>query len=479
MKTRLAIGVLLTAGVLAGGTLWRVSEARPTQTEGAAPLAWTAEIGAGTSPSVDRLVSPQVETSGAIAFAEEGTLNAASRQDAEMGVENTNGEQPPESTAPSEMSPPQPPAATGPQPQPVARPQNQPAPLPSRGVIHGQADYTVTVPGQEQRPTTQAEFWIDLESGDARLNEKEAGGNNEVTRVRRGVNQTVLFPQDKRARTEVAPDEQAPYLNAIRDGVLSYRTALDQGAFVILGEEAVNGQPSLRVRPQGPGPDLADIFLSRDYGLPVKEVTYRPNQTGGREEVQTRVSTYRGVEIVARAQLATDLFSPAIPSDWEYVTSRSLDLASAGAFRHFDLYWLGTEYSGMSLARMFHDEVVQSSGRVNVVIVDYAQPATDPQSPAAANQMRVVLGQPLSSEELAARSRGPLPPGAEQVTINGRRAVVFPPQASQGSSGPSDVNAAQTAPTILELPMERGLVVLYGKDRAQVTQAGRDLQKIN
>jgi hypothetical protein len=56
---------------------------------------------------------------------------------------------------------------------------------------------------------------------------------------------------------------------------------------------------------------------------------------------------------------------------------------------------------------------------------------------------------------------------------------VFTPQAPQGGSGPSDVNAAQTPPTILDLPMERGLVVLYGKDRAQVTQAARDLQKIN
>lgn len=460
MKTRLAIGVLLTAGVLAGGTLWRVSEARPTQSEGAAR---------------------SVETIGAIALVEEGMLNTASRQDAEMGVEPTNGEQTLESPTPPEASPPapQPPAVVGPQGQPSARPQNQPAPLPSRGVFHGQADYTLTVPGQEQRPTTQAEFWIDLENGDARMTEKEANGNNEVSRIRRGVNQTVLFPQDKRARTEVAPDEQAPYLNAIRDGVLSYRVALDQGAFVILGEEAVNGQPSIRVRPQGPVMDMAEIFLSRDFGLPVKEVTYRPNQSGAREEVQTRVSIYRGVEIVARAQLAADLFSPTIPSDWEHVTSRILDLASAGAFRSFDLYWLGTEYSGMNLARMFHDEVAQSSGRTNFVIMEYAQPATDPQSPAAANQLRIILSQQLSSEDLAARSRGPLPPGAEQVTINGRRAVVFTPQASQGGSGSAEVNAAQTAPTILELPVDRGMVVLSGKDRSQVTQAARDLQKIN
>lgn len=446
MKSSMVLVTSIAALLLTGGSLWGFAGNRADPPK--ASLSLAREAAAGFSQEVEHEQSEPAPT------------------DSSAPEEPDSAAAAPDTTAPAASQP-----AGG---APATRGQ-----IGTGGVLHLQADHTWTSPQGEQRPPVQAEVWLDLETGDARLSEKDSTGSLDVTSVRSGLRLTRLLPLEKRAQTQVAPDEYAPFLSEISANVLGTKAALEQGALEIVGEDTVNAEPAVRVQAPGTGEtSLLDLFIGKDHRLLLKEVAYQLGPDGDRQEVLTHSVSYRLVESLNRREVPPEVFSPSIPGDWEWVTSEMLDLTSAGAFPLFDIYWLGSSYTGMTLVRMLYEDVVRPSGRLSFFVLEYTQPPAEGQSSSQTplSQFSLVHRPGLSSDELAGRPTG------ESLTVSGRRATLFVPQAppaQQGGAAQQVPAAGQAFPTVLELSVGDRLVVMYGKDRAQVLQAARDLQRLN
>jgi hypothetical protein len=310
-----------------------------------------------------------------------------------------------------------------------------------------------------------------------------------------------LITPDKRAIIQILPDGNAPQLNEVRETLLGYRTAYEQGGLQFIDEQTIDGLPAIHAQAAGQGgAGGIEVWLRKDYGVILREIAYRPGAGGAREVAQTHVVNYRTVEVLP--SVGSDVLQPTVPSDWAKMTSRILTPQMAQGMRDFDLYWLDTAYQGLILVNLSEETISGPppqgappggpTGPVTFIKVDYAPaPPANPQAapptgapPAGVSIMeRKATGQtgpagpPPSGQGGQA---GGAPPGAEQVTVNGNRATIIQPpppptpQPSQAQQGPP-----QQLPVILDMNAGGTQVTIQGKDRAAVLQAAQDLKKLN
>ena len=392
---------------------------------------------------------------------------------------------------------PPPPAPTGTQTGPAV------GTLPSQGFLHIVADHAWLSPAGETQRTARTDVWLNLTSGDSRLTEKDpATGADVTTTIRSGQSITVLIHQEKRASTQIFPDANVPQLNEVRDTLLGYRQAYEQGRLQFVVEETVDGMPAIHVQapPQGESGGI-EVWLRKDNGLVLREIAYRMGSGGAREIAQTHVVTYRQVETPGNA--SPDLFTASVPTDWAHTTSRLLTPQAAAAARDPELYWLGPEWQGNVLVNLSQETVSgppppgappgAPTGPQTFYVAAYvtAPPSgqAPPQPQPGAASMGITLlerpAPPQSAQQQPGRSQPGQsqpggPPGGESVTINGNRGTIFtppppptPPPAQGQPSGPPPA-----PPVILDLTIGNTNVVIQGRDRAQVMQVAQDLKRV-
>jgi hypothetical protein len=435
----------------------------------------------------------------------------------------------PTGTPPSDTpTPPTPPAPTaapsGPPPgspppsgQPPAPPTGAPTgpalgALPSQGILHIVADHSWLSPQGDTQRTAPTETWLNLANGDARVNEKDPANGNEVSSsIRKGDSITRLVDQEKRATIQIFPDTQAPQLNEARDTLFGYRGAYEQGRLQFMGEETIDGVPAFHLSAPGQGDAGGlEVWLSKDYGLVLREIAYRPGSGGNREVAQTHVVTYRQVEVVP--SIPDSIFNPTIASDWFKTTSQILTPQMAAGFRSFDIQWLGAEYQGNILVEMSQQTITGTppgappgapTGPQSFVVVAYA-PA--PPANAQAAQSATPPGPGITifeRQSTGGTPAGQIPPGGpnsppgpggsggpggpqgapqgEQVTVNGNRGTIItlpPAPTPTTAQGGQQAGPPPTPPTILDITIGNTQVTIQGKDRAAVLQAAQDLKKV-
>jgi hypothetical protein len=192
----------------------------------------------------------------------------------------------------------------------------------------------------------------------------------------------------------------------------------------------------------------------------------------------TRVR-YSTIERIARAP--GDTFSNAVASDWIHRKTRPLSEAEARSFSGLQLHWLGADFSGMGLRSITHEELSGPPGRLNTVTVEYAQ-APDPNAAPNPNQpprQLQIFQAPPAPGQSGGGPGGPGgsppgggPPGAQQqpqprrenISVGGRQATLI---------------TVDQGPTIVEMTLGNTFVAITGPDRATVTQAAQNLQRLS
>jgi len=381
--------------------------------------------------------------------------------------------------------------------------------LPTQGVLHIVAEHAWLSPQGDTQRSTPTETWLNLATGDARQTEKDSSTGNEVSStIRTGQTVTRLITPEKRAIIQILPDGNAPQLNEIRETLLGYRGAYDQGRLQFLDEQTVDGLPAIHAQAPAAQGDAGglEVWLRKDNGLILREIAYRPGAGGSREIAQTHVVNYRSVETLP--SVGPDVLQPAIPNDWVKMSSRILTQQMAQGMRDFDLYWLGTEYQGMALVNLSEETISgpppqgapagTPSAPVTFISVAYTQTpnpnAAPPTTPPAGIQIMERKSTGPAGNPGQPGPGGPggpggpnqpggpggAPPGAEQVTVNGNRATIIQPpppptpQPSQAQQGPPP-----QLPVILDMTTGGTQVTIQGRDRATVLQAAQSLQKLN
>jgi len=309
--------------------------------------------------------------------------------------------------------------------------------------------------------------------------------------VRRGRNIIQLMQSDKRAFTQVMPDDNAPQLQEVKEQVLAAKTGAEQGALQLLGEDNVNGRQVLRLEPVGqPSTDRMEVALDKDFGLVVREVVQHRSGDNW-EEVLNHNVTYTTLEVVPRAQVRQDIFSPSIPADWEQRTWRIHTPQTATSVRDPDVYWLGNEYQGLRPVSLVLEEISGSRGAQTQFVVTYGRVPPEPQQgqapptpdPSSAGDQIVVMSRTMSADEVQARGRGG-PPQSETVTVGGRRGflvTIQPPSPAQATGQPQPTPVPQQGQPMVLLDLASGntSIVIQARDRDREMQAGAALQKLN
>lgn len=358
--------------------------------------------------------------------------------------------------------------AGGPTSRAAAQSQKPPAPIAGTDLLYVQTDHVYETPQGAAKHRRATEFWLDTTTGDARFHEKDLAGTYEVIYVRSGRTYTRYFPLEKRALTQIAADDRAPFLTAVQDMMLGYKAKLAQGEVRAAGRQAVDGKAAVKVERRGlpAAVSAVDAYLDEASGLPLREVGYRLSSAGQIEQVETHQLTHKRDERLPRSQVPANHFAVATPAGWASTTARYLTPATAASFRQYDLYWLGPSYGGLPLFGITHDEVVRPAGpppsRSSGVAVLYAHPFSDGRR--QPGDLSVVQGPPPSAETPVGRPRPPRPGNAEQVTVGGRQATLY-------SAGRGHVQ--------VELTIGGTFITVHGAERGQVLQAAQSLRRLN
>jgi antitoxin (DNA-binding transcriptional repressor) of toxin-antitoxin stability system len=361
--------------------------------------------------------------------------------------------------------------------------------MPASGILHLvlEENFRSTSQGEQN---SRKELWLDLGNGNYRAVSREASGGSEIVVVRNGRTVAQLVPSDRRAFTQILPDDNAPQLNSVREQLLIHKQAAEQGGLTLLGEESASGRAALKVRPNGlPPTERVELWLDKDYGLLLREVISRRDGDAW-EEVSNRGVSYPTIEVLTAGQAGEELFSTNVPPEYEQEITRLLTPVMAGTVRDLDLYWLGEQYGGMRAPYLIEQQVPGPRGApVTLYSIAYTPAPSEPQSPppdAAAMENQVtVINRLMSQEEITARERGERPPNSESVTVGGRRGIVINLQQDQQPSGGSQ-NAGQARPAsssapnvVLDLTAGNTNIQILAKDRGRAVQAGEALVRLN
>jgi hypothetical protein len=379
--------------------------------------------------------------------------------------------------APAQPAPePAPPAAPPAAPAPPAAQPGGPPPPPVAGndVLHFRAERTAPGP-QGQSETTNIEFWFDPTNFGARLTER--GGQADVSTVCAGREVTTFLTSQKRAETQVIapPDAPTPILCPLAADIFEHKMAMDAGA-VTAADADLEGVAASRIESTAPdGSGRIEVYLEKTHGLLLRETVFQRNEAGTMAEVGSTRVRYSNIERISRASAPADTFSNAVASDWIHRKTRPLSEAEARGFSALQLQWLGPDFSGMGLRSITHEELSGPPGRLNTVTVEYAQ-APDPNNPPNPNQpprQLQIFQAPPAPGQGSGGPGGPggAPPGAQQppqprrenITIGGRQATLI---------------TVDQGPTIVEMTLGNTFIAITGPDRATVTQAAQNLQRL-
>lgn len=337
------------------------------------------------------------------------------------------------------------------------------------GVLHLQAQHVWYGPAGQDESRRQTEVWLDPQTDSARLEERDASGKPDVTTVREGLRLATFLVDGKSAILHVAADGSAPYLNAVHDQVLAYKTALDAGRVQVLGEESFAGVVTTKIRTPAvldsdSGLTRYEVNLDKESGLPLRQSAFQvdPANPSGVQLMGTELIQYRLFEHLDQALLPTDTFSTAIPAGWNFTSYTALTAGTANGFHAFDMYWLGSSFGGLPLFGMSHDEAQRGTTHINSVDVTYANPFVN--GVRAPGQVSLIERPPGGPRDMPTPGM-PAPAGTapRSVTVAGRAGTLF-----EGGG-----------PVRLEMTIGGTFITIFGSDRPQVLQAAGSLQKLN
>jgi hypothetical protein len=216
-------------------------------------------------------------------------------------------------------------------------------------------------------------------------------------------------------------------------------------------------------------------LLEKAHGLLLQEQAFQRNDAGTMQEVGSTTVRYPTIDRISRSSVPAGTFSNAVESGWVHRKTRPLSEAEARSFSDLPLYWVGTDFSGMGLASISHEELSGPPGRLNTVTISYAQPpdpnqAPDPNQPPKALTIfqapPAPQGQPGGPPPGGQGQPGgqqPAQPRRENVTVGSRQGTLI---------------TVDQGPTILEITMGNTFIAITGPDRATVTQAAGALTRL-
>lgn len=317
--------------------------------------------------------------------------------------------------------------------------------------------------------TRAVEFWYDPNTQRAQYEELDANGNVERIDVRNGLTDVTYNPQNDTTNIEVATSSDVSFLDEVRQEMLHYQdTIQSQPALTTMETTTYNNENTYVL--QGPTSPSStsdgttmQAYISQQTGLPLKEVLYQPNDTGGQTAVETAQYQYSTNAFIDPSQVPSDVFSTSFPSTGFTEKQTYMVSATASSFSGFTLYWLGPAYGDIPLFAIDQQQEASGADNHNSVDVTYAYPFVNG-TQKSTTQVSITQSPPLPAGTMIDSNSDEGTDQGESVMVNGHQATLY--------DDPGDQVA-------LTFTIGGTFITINGDSRDQVLDAASRLRKLS